>query len=130
MLDEALDIAGRRGAREVVIGMAHRGRLNVLAHTVGRPYEAILAEFEGEQQAVKASKIALPEGGTGDVKYHHGASGTYTTRSGKRLTVTLSPNPSATWSSSTRSSRAAPAPTRPAARAAASRTTRRRSSRC
>ncbi|MFL5843122.1 MAG: 2-oxo acid dehydrogenase subunit E2, partial [Solirubrobacteraceae bacterium] len=94
MMDEALDIAGRRGAREVVIGMAHRGRLNVLAHTVGRPYEAILAEFEGEQQAVKSSKIALPEGGTGDVKYHHGASGTYTTRSGKRLTVTLSPNPS------------------------------------
>jgi 2-oxoglutarate dehydrogenase E1 component len=94
MLDEALDIAGRRGAREVVIGMAHRGRLNVLAHTVGRPYEAILAEFEGEQQAVKSSKIALPEGGTGDVKYHHGASGTYTTRSGKRLTVALSPNPS------------------------------------
>ena len=94
MMDEALDIAGRRGAREVIIGMAHRGRLNVLAHTVGRPYEAILAEFEGEQQAVKASKIALPEGGTGDVKYHHGAAGTYTTRSGKRLTVTLSPNPS------------------------------------
>jgi multifunctional 2-oxoglutarate metabolism enzyme len=94
MLDEALDIAGRRGAREVVIGMAHRGRLNVLAHTVGRPYEAILAEFEGEQQAVRSSRIALPEGGTGDVKYHHGASGTYTTRSGKRLTVALSPNPS------------------------------------
>jgi 2-oxoglutarate dehydrogenase E1 component len=77
-----------------VIGMAHRGRLNVLAHTVGRPYEAILAEFEGEQQAVKSSRIAIPEGGTGDVKYHHGASGTYTTRSGKRLTVALSPNPS------------------------------------
>ncbi len=94
MLDEALDIGGRRGAREVVIGMAHRGRLNVLAHTVGRPYEAILAEFESEQQAVRASKTALPAGGTGDVKYHHGASGTYTTRSGKRLTVTLSPNPS------------------------------------
>jgi 2-oxoglutarate dehydrogenase E1 component len=94
MLDEALDIAGRRGGREVVIGMAHRGRLNVLAHTVGRPYEAILAEFEGEQQRVKSSRIAIPEGGTGDVKYHHGASGTYTTRSGKRLTVTLSPNPS------------------------------------
>ncbi|MEA2494810.1 MAG: hypothetical protein QOJ29_2721 [Thermoleophilaceae bacterium] len=94
MLDEAIDIAGRRGAREVVIGMAHRGRLNVLAHTVGRPYEAILAEFEGEQQAVRSSRIALPKDGTGDVKYHHGASGTYTTRSGKRLTVALSPNPS------------------------------------
>src|SRR4051794_27598052 len=94
MMDEALDIAGRRGARELVIGMAHRGRLNVIAHTVGRPYEAILAEFEGELQAVKASRIALPEGGTGDVKYHHGASGTVTTAGGKRLTVTLSPNPS------------------------------------
>jgi 2-oxoglutarate dehydrogenase E1 component len=74
--------------------MAHRGRLNVLAHTVGRPYEAILAEFEGEQQKIKSSRTAMPEGGTGDVKYHYGASGTYTTRSGKRLTVTLSPNPS------------------------------------
>ena len=94
MLDEALDIAGRRGGREMVIGMAHRGRLNVLAHTVGRPYEAILAEFEGEQKSIKSSRTAMPEGGTGDVKYHYGASGTYTTRSGKRLTVTLSPNPS------------------------------------
>jgi 2-oxoglutarate decarboxylase len=94
MLDEALDLAGRRGAREVVIGMAHRGRLNVLAHTVGRPYEAILAEFEGEQSSIRRSRTAMPEGGTGDVKYHYGASGTYTTRSGKRLTVTLSPNPS------------------------------------
>src|SRR5438874_34322 len=94
MLDEALDIAGRRGGREMVIGMAHRGRLNVLAHTVGRPYETILAEFEGEQQSIRRSRTAMPEGGTGDVKYHYGASGTYTTRSGKRLTVTLSPNPS------------------------------------
>jgi multifunctional 2-oxoglutarate metabolism enzyme len=94
MLDEALDLGGRRGAREVVLGMAHRGRLNVLAHTVGRPYEAILAEFEGEQQSIKSSRTAMPEGGTGDVKYHYGASGTYTTRSGKRLTVTMSPNPS------------------------------------
>ncbi|MFL5896580.1 MAG: multifunctional oxoglutarate decarboxylase/oxoglutarate dehydrogenase thiamine pyrophosphate-binding subunit/dihydrolipoyllysine-residue succinyltransferase subunit [Thermoleophilaceae bacterium] len=94
MLDEALDIAGRRGARELVLGMAHRGRLNVLAHTVGRPYEAILAEFEGEQQSIRSSRTAMPAGGTGDVKYHYGASGTYTTRSGKRLTVTMSPNPS------------------------------------
>jgi 2-oxoglutarate dehydrogenase E1 component len=74
--------------------MAHRGRLNVLAHTVGRPYEAILAEFEGELQTVKSSRTAMPEGGTGDVKYHYGASGTYTTNTGKRITVTLSPNPS------------------------------------
>lgn len=94
MLDEALDIAGRRNARELILGMAHRGRLNVLAHTVGRPYEAILAEFESESQAIRRTRTAMPEGGTGDVKYHYGASGTYTTRSGKRLTVTMSPNPS------------------------------------
>ena len=55
--------------------MAHRGRLNVLAHTVGRPYAAILAEFEGEQTL--DGRHRAPEGGTGDVKYHHGASGTY-----------------------------------------------------
>ena len=69
------------GAREVVIGMAHRGRLNVLAHTVGRPYESVLVEFEGESDL--EADTAMPEGGTGDVKYHHGASGTRTTKSGK-----------------------------------------------
>ena len=72
--------------------MAHRGRLNVLAHTVGRPYASILAEFEGEQTL--AVDTAAPEGGTGDVKYHYGASGTYPTESGRSVTVTLSPNPS------------------------------------
>ena len=49
MLDEAIELASEAGAREVVLGMAHRGRLNVLAHIVGRPYESILVEFEGEQ---------------------------------------------------------------------------------
>ena len=72
--------------------MAHRGRLNVLAHTVGRPYATILVEFEGEQTLSKDT--AAPEGGTGDVKYHYGASGTYRTRGGRSLTVTMSPNPS------------------------------------
>src|SRR3954453_9017609 len=92
MLDEAIELAAAGGAREAVLGMAHRGRLNVLAHTVGRPYESILVEFEGEQTL--AADTAAPEGGTGDVKYHYGASGTYKTRSGKGVTVTLSPNPS------------------------------------
>ena len=92
MLDEAIELGSADGAREVVVGMAHRGRLNVLAHTVGRPYEAILAEFEGEQTL--AVDTAAPEGGTGDVKYHYGASGTYATLSGRGVTVTLSPNPS------------------------------------
>jgi 2-oxoglutarate decarboxylase len=92
MLDETIELAAEAGAREVVLGMAHRGRLNVLAHTVRRPYSSILVEFEGEQTLSKDT--AAPEGGTGDVKYHYGASGTYTTRSGRNLTVTLSPNPS------------------------------------
>ena len=68
MLDEAIELAAADGARKVVIGMAHRGRLNVLAHIIGRPYDVILREFEGERllEAVTAD----PEGGTGDVKYH------------------------------------------------------------
>src|SRR5204862_6096117 len=49
MLDEAVELAAEAGAHEVVIGMAHRGRLSVLAHTLGRPYETILREFEGER---------------------------------------------------------------------------------
>ncbi len=92
MLDETIELASGSGAREVVLGMAHRGRLNVLAHTVGRPYESILVEFEGEQTL--SADTAAPEGGTGDVKYHYGASGTHRTRSGRSVTVTLSPNPS------------------------------------
>jgi 2-oxoglutarate dehydrogenase E1 component len=92
MLDEVIELACNAGAREVILGMAHRGRLNVLAHTIGRPYETILAEFEGEQTL--AVDTAAPEGGTGDVKYHYGASGTYPTLGGRPVTVTLTPNPS------------------------------------
>ncbi len=93
MLDQIIELAAQQGTREVVIGMAHRGRLNVLAHTVGRPYETIFAEFEGGKH-LGAGTSLNPEGGTGDVKYHHGAEGAYRTRGGKALTVTLSPNPS------------------------------------
>jgi 2-oxoglutarate dehydrogenase E1 component len=91
MLDEAIDLAAEGGAHEVVIGMAHRGRLNVLAHVIARPYETILREFEGERtiEAVAAD----PEGGTGDVKYHLGAEGSRTTTAGD-ITVTLAANPS------------------------------------
>jgi 2-oxoglutarate dehydrogenase E1 component len=92
MLDLIIELAARQGAREVVLGMAHRGRLNVLAHTVGRPYETIFAEFEGAKNAALSG--LTPDGGTGDVKYHHGAEGAYKTRGGKVLTVTLCPNPS------------------------------------
>jgi len=91
MLDEAIELGADTGAHEVVIGMAHRGRLNVLAHVVGRPYEVILREFEGERtiEAVVVSE----EGGSGDVKYHLGAGGTRTTRAGE-IHVTLASNPS------------------------------------
>jgi len=91
MLDEAIELAAGTGAHEVVIGMAHRGRLSVLAHVVGRPYDVVLREFEGERtiEAVVASE----EGGSGDVKYHLGAEGTRTTAVGE-ITVTLTANPS------------------------------------
>ncbi len=92
MLDFTMDLAAEAGAREVVIGMAHRGRLNVLAHAIGRPPETIFAEFEGGRQ-VEAGKLT-PEDGTGDVKYHHGAEGTYQAEDGRTLAVTLVPNPS------------------------------------
>ena len=92
MLDETIELTSQSGAREAILGMAHRGRLNVLAHTVGRPYESILVEFEGEQTL--SADTAAPEGGTGDVKYHYGAKGTYKTQEGKDVTVTLAPNPS------------------------------------
>jgi 2-oxoglutarate dehydrogenase E1 component len=84
MLDLAIERAAAAGARQVVLGMAHRGRLNVLAHVLGRPYSAILAEFEGQHAGI----------GTGDVKYHLGAEGTYATSSGEPLHVMLAPNPS------------------------------------
>jgi 2-oxoglutarate dehydrogenase E1 component len=91
MLDATIELAAEAGAHEVVIGMAHRGRLNVLAHTIGRPYETIMREFEGERTLEAVS--ADPEGGTGDVKYHLGAEGTRKTATGL-ITVTLAANPS------------------------------------
>ena len=90
MLDDAVELASQAGAHEVVMGMAHRGRLSVLTHVVGRPYEVILREFEGERtiEAVAAD----PEGGTGDVKYHLGAEATRSTANGD-MTVTLAREP-------------------------------------
>ena len=92
MLDELIRLAAGQSAREVVIGMAHRGRLNVLAHNLGRPYDSIFAEFEGT--STLAPITSLPHGGTGDVKYHHGAQGSYQLPSGESITVRLESNPS------------------------------------
>ncbi|MGH7477628.1 MAG: 2-oxoglutarate dehydrogenase E1 component [Longimicrobiales bacterium] len=85
MLDLSIERAAGAGAREVVLGMAHRGRLNVLVHVLGKPYQKMFAGFEGRHAGL---------GTTGDVKYHLGAEGTYATASGEPLTVTLAPNPS------------------------------------
>ena len=75
--------------------MAHRGRLAVLAHNLGRSVESIMAEFEGAKalERVKAM-AAIPHGGTGDVKYHHGAEGLFTTRRRRAIKIRLYPNPS------------------------------------
>ena len=91
MLDMTLEGAAEDGAHEVVIGMAHRGRLNVLAHVLGRPYDTILREFEGERTLEALSN--QPAGASGDVKYHLGADGRRKTPSGD-ITVTLAANPS------------------------------------
>ncbi len=92
MLDELTQLAASRGAREIVIGMAHRGRLNVLAHNLGRPYETIFAEFEGSSTLQPIT--TLPHGGTGDVKYHHGAQGSYQLPGDESIIVRLESNPS------------------------------------
>ncbi|MEP6562211.1 MAG: multifunctional oxoglutarate decarboxylase/oxoglutarate dehydrogenase thiamine pyrophosphate-binding subunit/dihydrolipoyllysine-residue succinyltransferase subunit, partial [Nakamurella sp.] len=88
LLDAALAEATEHGTTEVVIGMAHRGRLNVLANIVGKPYSQIFREFEGNMDPGQAH-------GSGDVKYHLGAEGKYIPPSGEgSLDVTLVANPS------------------------------------
>jgi 2-oxoglutarate dehydrogenase E1 component len=96
VIDELIHLAGARaGAQEVIIGMAHRGRLNVLAHNLGRPYDALFTEFEGGSVIAAAKTVTQDlQGGTGDVKYHHGASGRYELPDGKSIGVVLESNPS------------------------------------
>jgi 2-oxoglutarate dehydrogenase E1 component len=88
MLDAAIAESAKRGGREVVIGMAHRGRLNVLTHIMGKPYETLFGEFEGRHPN------AASESDTGDVKYHMGYTGQRTLPDGKRVDLLLIPNPS------------------------------------
>ncbi len=85
-LDAIIEYGSENQAEEFVIGMAHRGRLNVLANILGKSYKEIFKEFEG-----KAYEEALFEG---DVKYHLGYSSDTTTRNGKNVHISLSPNPS------------------------------------
>lgn len=91
MLDHTIELGAESGANQIVIGMAHRGRLNVITHVVGRPIQSVLAEFEGmTEPADPEDWIAT----AGDVKYHLGAEGTYTTTSGRPVAITLAANPS------------------------------------
>jgi 2-oxoglutarate dehydrogenase E1 component len=85
-MDAVLDVAGERGAVELVMGMSHRGRLNVIIHLARRPPEQVFAEFED----VDPRSVL----GSGDVKYHMGATGEYITRSGKKIHIHLASNPS------------------------------------
>ena len=92
MLDELIQLSALNGGKEVVVGMAHRGRLNVLAHNLGRSYDTIFAEFEGASTLEAVTTI--PQGGTGDVKYHHGTQGSYELPDGESIQVNLESNPS------------------------------------
>src|SRR5579859_2706352 len=85
-MDELLDVAGEHGAVELVMGMSHRGRLNVIIHLARRPPEQVFAEFED----VDPRSVL----GSGDVKYHMGATGEYVTKSGKKIHIHLASNPS------------------------------------
>ncbi|HWB37680.1 MAG TPA: multifunctional oxoglutarate decarboxylase/oxoglutarate dehydrogenase thiamine pyrophosphate-binding subunit/dihydrolipoyllysine-residue succinyltransferase subunit, partial [Rugosimonospora sp.] len=88
LLDEILSEAATGGLDEVVIGMAHRGRLSVLANIVGKPYEQIFSEFEGHLDPKSAQ-------GSGDVKYHLGMTGKFTAADGEHaITVSVVANPS------------------------------------
>ena len=89
MIDSIIRAAAVAGTREVVIGMAHRGRLNVLAHILGKPYSSILTEFITPDYT-KDTYL----GWTGDVKYHLGARKAYRESGVKEMPITLAPNPS------------------------------------
>jgi len=87
LLDQLIDGAATRGVEDISMGMAHRGRLNVLANVLGNFCERIFAAFEGSVHP----QFPADEG---DVKYHQGATGERVTANGKKVSLTLSPNPS------------------------------------
>ena len=86
-LQTMLDVAAEDGTKEAVIGMAHRGRLNVLANIVGKSYSDIFSEFEGNLDPESVQ-------GSGDVKYHKGARGFYKNPRGAVIEVSMASNPS------------------------------------
>jgi 2-oxoglutarate dehydrogenase E1 component len=96
MLDKIIDEASAQGTTEVLMGMAHRGRLNVLTHILNKPYGAIIAAFEGGKRKQSSGTDSGQEVRTGDVKYHLGARLARNPETGERvkLPVVLAPNPS------------------------------------
>jgi multifunctional 2-oxoglutarate metabolism enzyme len=87
VLDLILNEASKENLLEVVLGMAHRGRLNILANIIGKSYESIFSEFEDIKDPNSIE-------GSGDVKYHLGATGQYATVDGKEITISVASNPS------------------------------------
>ncbi len=95
MLDEIVGAAAEAGTRAVLLGMAHRGRLNVLAHVLGKPYDQIVAELTGHYRRANVAPSDLGgESWTGDVQYHLGARRAYRGGAAVEMTVWLAPNPS------------------------------------
>jgi multifunctional 2-oxoglutarate metabolism enzyme len=90
MLEEMLDMLADDGISNAVLGMAHRGRLNVIAHLTNMPYEEVMTEFEAAQYRGQLGDDDV----MGDVKYHHGATGEFVTSKGKKINVMLAHNPS------------------------------------
>ena len=87
MLDHLFSLSADDGVEEIVMGMAHRGRLNVLANVLGKSYEKIFSEFEGDLDPQTTQ-------GSGDVKYHLGTEGSHQSLNGNELKITLASNPS------------------------------------
>lgn len=94
MLDSIIRNAAANGTKEIIIGMAHRGRLNVLAHALGKPYHHILSEFILAHRDAHHPVVREAHGWTGDVKYHLGAKRVFIESGIEQMPITLAPNPS------------------------------------
>lgn len=97
MLDSIIRAAAQAGTREIMIGMAHRGRLNVLVHILGKPYAAVFSEFMAAGHSASASQSEAGRGSVGwmgDVKYHLGAQRRFQEAGIEAMPITLAPNPS------------------------------------
>lgn len=97
LVDELIARSVETSPKTVNIGMAHRGRLNVLAHVLGKPYEMIFAEFQhapNKELVPSEGSIGINYGWTGDVKYHLGADKQIKAENTVRARLTLASNPS------------------------------------